>query len=68
MCSELLRIPLTWHGVPIFGFGVLLVAWLIFGAWGLATTARLSGWPAAMRAHLPTIVIVAAAIALLIPR
>ena len=67
MYSELLRIPLTWNGVPIFGFGLLLVAWLIFGVWGVAETAKLSGWPAALRAHLPTILIVAAASALLIP-
>ena len=68
MCSELLRIPLTYHGVPIFGFGVLLLAWLVFGAWGLASTAKAAGWSTALRAHGPTILIVAAAIALFIPR
>ncbi len=68
MCSELLRIPLSYNGVPIFGYGVLLVAWLAFGAWGVATTARAADWSTALRAHLPTILIVAAAIALFIPR
>jgi phosphatidylglycerol:prolipoprotein diacylglycerol transferase len=68
MCSELLRIPLSWNGVPIFGFGLLLAGWLAFGLWGIAATAKQAGWPAAMRAHLPTILIVAAAIALLVPR
>lgn len=68
MCSELLRIPLSLDGVPIFGFGALLAAWLLFGAWGLVSTAKAAGWPAALRAHLPTIVLVAAAIALFIPR
>jgi phosphatidylglycerol:prolipoprotein diacylglycerol transferase len=68
MCSELLRIPITWAGVPIFGFGTLLVVWLAFGLWGLASTAKAEGWSAALRAHLPTILIVAAAIALVIPR
>jgi phosphatidylglycerol:prolipoprotein diacylglycerol transferase len=68
MCSELLRIPITWAGVPIFGFGTLLVVWLAFGLWGLASTAKAEGWPDALRAHLPTILIVAAAIALVIPR
>src|SRR5215211_4668750 len=68
MCSELLRIPLNWNGVPIFGFGTLLVAWLAFGAWGMAATAKQAGWSAALRAHLPTILIVAAAIALFVPR
>jgi phosphatidylglycerol---prolipoprotein diacylglyceryl transferase len=68
MCSELLRIPLTYNGVPIFGVGVLLLAWLAFGAWGLASTAKAAGWSTALRAHGPTILIVAAAIALFIPR
>src|SRR5215204_6461696 len=68
MCSELLRIPLNWGSVPIFGFGVLLVGWIGFSAWGLLTTAKAAGWPTALRAHLPTILIVAAAIALFIPR
>jgi phosphatidylglycerol:prolipoprotein diacylglycerol transferase len=68
MCSELLRIPLTYNGVPIFGFGVLLLAWLAFGAWGLSSTAKAAGWSTALRAHGPTILIVAAAIALFIPR
>jgi phosphatidylglycerol:prolipoprotein diacylglycerol transferase len=68
MCSELLRIPLSYNGVPIFGYGVLLVAWLAFGAWGVATTAKAADWSTALRAHLPTILIVAAAIALFIPR
>ncbi|MEM9353170.1 MAG: prolipoprotein diacylglyceryl transferase family protein [Planctomycetota bacterium] len=31
MCSELFRIPMTWQGVPIFGFGLLLAAWCIVG-------------------------------------
>lgn len=68
MCSELFRIPLQWHGVPIFGFGVLLAAWLALSAWGWRAMARQLGWQAAAKAHLPTILIVAAAIALFIPR
>ena len=68
MCSELLRIPLSYNGVPIFGYGVLLVAWLALGAWGMASTVKAADWSTALRAHLPTILIVAAAIALFIPR
>ena len=68
MCSELLRIPITWHGVPIFGFGVVLAIWLAIGAWALATTAKVAGWPDAFKAHLPTIVIVAGIVALFLPR
>ena len=68
MWSELLRIPNTWGGVPIFGFGVLLVAWLALGAWGIAFTARQAGWRAAIGAHLPTILIVALGLWLFIPQ
>ncbi len=68
MCSELLRIPITWNGVPIFGFGVVLLAWLGVGVWALATTARQVGWKESLKAHLPTLLIVAAAVALLVPR
>jgi phosphatidylglycerol:prolipoprotein diacylglycerol transferase len=67
MYSELFRIPLEWHGVPIFGFGVLLWAWVLFAAWGMRVTARQSGWPAAVAAHLPTLVIVALGLWLVIP-
>lgn len=68
MCSELFRIPLEWQGVPIFGFGVLLAAWLAFSLWGVRSMARQVGWSAAARAHLPTVLIVAAGVAIFIPR
>ena len=68
MCSELLRIPITWNGVPVFGFGVVLVAWLALSAWALASTAGQAGWSASLKAHLPTVVIVAAAISYFIPK
>ncbi len=68
MYSELLRIPITWNGVPIFGFGVLLLVWLGFSAWGMAATARMSDWQTAVRAHLATVLIIAGAIAIFIPR
>lgn len=67
MWSELFRIPLEWHGVPIFGFGALLVAWLVFSLWGVRSMAEQVGWAAAVRAHLPTVLIVAAGLALFIP-
>ncbi|HEX6963600.1 MAG TPA: prolipoprotein diacylglyceryl transferase family protein, partial [Lacipirellula sp.] len=68
MCSELFRIPIAWDGVPIFGYGVLLLAWLGFSAWGIATTAKATTWSTAVKAHLPTVLIIAAAIAIFIPR
>lgn len=33
MCAELLRIPVEFRGIPIFGFGLLLVLWLAGAAW-----------------------------------
>jgi phosphatidylglycerol:prolipoprotein diacylglycerol transferase len=68
MCSELLRIPISWNGVPVFGFGAVLLAWLVVGGWALTTTANVAGWPASLKAHLPTILIVAALVAVFIPR
>lgn len=44
MCSELLRIPYSWNGVPIFGFGVLLAVWVVVGLGSLAITVRRYGW------------------------
>jgi phosphatidylglycerol:prolipoprotein diacylglycerol transferase len=68
MCSELFRIPIDWHGVPLFGFGVILLAWLGIGAWAMRSTARQADWATAAKVHLPTILIVAALIALVIPK
>jgi len=68
MLSELFRIPIRYGNVPIFGFGVVLAAWLVACAWAMATTAKSHGWPAALRAHLPTTMIVAAVVAILLPR
>lgn len=68
MCSELFRIPIQWGNVPIFGAGVLLLVWAVVGVLGLKATARAVGWSAALKAHLPTIVIVAAAITFFVPK
>lgn len=68
MCSELLRIPISWNGVPIFGFGVVLLVWLCVGAWALVATAKAAGWGESLQTHLPTILIVAALVAFGVPR
>ncbi|BBO36318.1 prolipoprotein diacylglyceryl transferase family protein [Lacipirellula parvula] len=68
MCSELFRIPLKWDNVPIFGAGVLLLLWAVFSVLGLKSTARAMGWPAALKAHLPTIVIVGVALVFFVPK
>ncbi len=31
MCSELFRIPIELHGMPLFGMGILLAIWVIVG-------------------------------------
>jgi hypothetical protein len=41
MCSELFRIPYSWGGMPVFGFGVLLAVW--------AVACAAHGKPASMR-------------------
>jgi phosphatidylglycerol:prolipoprotein diacylglycerol transferase len=68
MCSELLRIPIVWNGVPVFGFGLVLLIWLGVGGWIMFVTAKQGGWPASLKTHLPTVLIVAALIAVGVPR
>ncbi len=46
MCSELFRIPIEWAGVPIFGFGVLLLVWLTVGIAWLIWLGRRTHWSA----------------------
>jgi phosphatidylglycerol:prolipoprotein diacylglycerol transferase len=68
MCSELIRIPISWHGIPIFGIGVVLLVWLAIGAWTITVMAKQFGWSDALKAHLPTLAIVALVIAIGVPR
>ena len=65
MCSELLRIPYEWAGVPIFGFGVLLVVWAIASAFIVAAMVRQQGWSGETWGALPVLLFVGAAIVLL---
>jgi phosphatidylglycerol:prolipoprotein diacylglycerol transferase len=62
MCSELFRIPYTWGGVPIFGFGVLLVVWALVGLTSFAITVRRHGWNAETLSLLPLLLLTGAAI------
>lgn len=65
MCSELFRIPTEFSGVPLFGWGVLLVVWLVgCGVW-LAVQARRGAKAAELRALAPMMAIVAAVLVLL---
>jgi phosphatidylglycerol:prolipoprotein diacylglycerol transferase len=59
---------MAWRGTPIFGFGLVLVVWLAacgVGAWLLS---RRTGWAAALGAYGLTTLVVAAVVALAIPR
>jgi phosphatidylglycerol:prolipoprotein diacylglycerol transferase len=62
MRSELFRIPFQWGPIPIFGFGVLLVAWLLFGGWRLFDSIRARGWSTETRDLCWGLVLVAAVI------
>jgi phosphatidylglycerol---prolipoprotein diacylglyceryl transferase len=62
MCSELLRIPYSWGGIPIFGFGVLLAIWAVAGVAGFAFTIRRYGWGAEAWSLVPLIIFTGAAI------
>ena len=67
MCSELFRIPIEYNGVPIFGFGFLMVVWLVVGVIAIVYVGRKTGWSGETWGYLPGIVLGAAAIAL-VPR
>lgn len=62
MCSELIRIPYSWGGVPIFGFGVLLAIWAVVGLGGIALLLRKHGWTAEIWSFVPVLLFTAAAI------
>lgn len=65
MLSEFFRIPISAGGVPIFGFGVLLALWTAAMGWSMWAAAREQGAAAAVKAHLGTLLLGAAAIVFL---
>jgi phosphatidylglycerol:prolipoprotein diacylglycerol transferase len=67
MCSELFRIPYTWGGVPIFGFGVLLTIWAVASAVSLVGLVRRCGWSGETWSSVPVMLLAGAAI-LFLPR
>lgn len=67
MCSELFRIPVEAGGVPIFGFGVLLVVWLLGAGGAMAWSHRKGASRGELLGFLPLVAIVAAAI-IFLPR
>jgi phosphatidylglycerol:prolipoprotein diacylglycerol transferase len=65
MCSELFRIPWSWGGVPIFGFGVLLIVWIVASAVTLFGLVRRHGLSSETWSALPFMVLTGAAIVFL---
>ncbi len=67
MHSELLRIPVEWAGVPIFGFGVLLALWLVGGGTWMVVSGKRTSWSAETMSYLPGLLI-GAIVIVAIPR
>ena len=65
MCSELFRIPVEWAGIPIFGFGVLLILWLAAGLLWMVRVGCRTDDPTQARSFVAPVAIGAAAIWLL---
>ncbi len=67
MCRDLLIIPHEWAGLPVFGVGWALAAWLVFAVVLLAYLSRQQGFSNAMREQLPVLVLGSLAIVFLLP-
>lgn len=68
MQTTLFVIPHELFGLPVFGVGWLLIAWLVICAVTLALLVRRQGWNADTASYLPLQIIIAALIVFLMPR
>ena len=68
MRSTLFVIPHELAGIPLFGFGWLLLAWIVLCAVMLAVLLRRQGWNQDTASYLPFQVFVALFIVFLLPR
>jgi phosphatidylglycerol---prolipoprotein diacylglyceryl transferase len=68
MRSTLFIIPHELFGLPVFGFGWLLIAWVLLCAAMLALLIRRQGWNQDTRSYLPFQLFVSLFIAFLMPR
>jgi phosphatidylglycerol:prolipoprotein diacylglycerol transferase len=68
MYQTLYTIPGELAGIPVFGFGWLLAAWVIGSLLILGWQSARHGWGPEARGYLPAIALGAAAIAFLLPR
>jgi phosphatidylglycerol:prolipoprotein diacylglycerol transferase len=65
MCSELFKIPYEVGGVPIFGFGILLLLWAIASAVTIGALARRYGWGMETWSALPMLLVFGVVIVML---
>lgn len=65
MRQTLFWIPYEIGGVPLFGWGVLLALWAVFGVGLLVWLVRKQGWNADTLGYLPMLLIVGAALVLM---
>jgi phosphatidylglycerol:prolipoprotein diacylglycerol transferase len=65
MCSELFKIPYEIGGVPIFGFGVLLLLWAAASAVTVFSLGRRYGWGMETWSALPMLLVLGGAIVML---
>ena len=68
MLDTLFYIPREIAGVPVFGPGLLLVGWCVFGVVLLWVVARRTGFGGEFWSYIPLLALVAAAILWLLPR
>ncbi len=67
MLENLFYLPHRVAGIPLFGWGWLLAVWLVVSVVWIGWLVRRQGWNADTRSYLPVMVIVAVAIALVLP-
>jgi len=66
--QNLLYIPHEFLGLPVFGFGWLLIVWVALSGIWLALLVRRQGWNADTLGYLPILAIVAVAIVAVLPK
>ena len=67
MRSTLFYIPHEWNGLPVMGFGWLLIAWVILSAGIIGWLIRKQGWNQETASYLPFLGAVALIIAFFLP-
>ena len=68
MRQTLFYVPHEIAGLPVFGWGWILIGWLLFSAWTLLRGVQRHARPAEALGYLPMVALVALAIVFLLPR